>query len=77
MTEDQPAVTVLDCRGQRCPMPIVNLARALPTLAVGAVLRVLADDQAAASDIRAWCRIRGQEYLDTGQSETHDIRRRR
>ena len=54
---------VLDCRGPRCPQPVIALARRLPELPVGAVLRVLADDPAAANDIPAWCRLRGQEYL--------------
>lgn len=54
---------VLDCRGQRCPLPVIALARRLPQLPVGTVLRVLADDPAAANDIPAWCRMRGQEFL--------------
>ena len=54
---------VLDCAGQRCPLPVIALARRLVKLPVGAVLRVLADDPAAAVDIPAWCRMRGQAYL--------------
>jgi tRNA 2-thiouridine synthesizing protein A len=54
---------ILDCRGQRCPLPVIALARHLMELPVGAVLRVLADDPAAAVDIPAWCRMRGQEYV--------------
>jgi tRNA 2-thiouridine synthesizing protein A len=54
---------VIDCRGQRCPLPVITLARRLPELPIGAVIRVLADDPAAANDIPAWCRMRGQEYL--------------
>ncbi|ATO17163.1 sulfurtransferase TusA family protein [Micromonospora sp. WMMA1998] len=54
---------VLDCRGQRCPLPVINLARRVPGLPAGAVVRVLADDPAAAVDIPAWCRMRGHEFL--------------
>jgi tRNA 2-thiouridine synthesizing protein A len=54
---------VLDCLGQRCPLPVIALARRLSDLPVGAVLRVLADDPAAATDIPAWCRMRDQEYV--------------
>jgi tRNA 2-thiouridine synthesizing protein A len=57
----------LDCRGQRCPLPVIALARRLPALPIGEVLTVLADDPAAANDIPAWCRLRGQDYL--GQVE--------
>jgi tRNA 2-thiouridine synthesizing protein A len=54
---------VLDCLGQRCPLPVIALARRLPQLPVGSVLRVLADDPAAGNDIAAWCRLRDQDYL--------------
>jgi tRNA 2-thiouridine synthesizing protein A len=54
---------VLDCRGQRCPLPVVALARRLAEVDVGGILTVLADDPAAAGDIPAWCRLRGQEFL--------------
>lgn len=69
----EPAV--LDCRGQRCPLPVIALARRLPELPVGAVLRVLADDPAADTDIRAWCRLRGQEFVAAPAAGTYDVRR--
>ncbi|MFE9692648.1 sulfurtransferase TusA family protein [Micromonospora sp. NPDC005806] len=71
----QPA-EVLDYRGQRCPLPVINLARRLPELPVGAVVRVLADDPAAAVDIPAWCRMRGQEFLAAHpDGPAYDVRR--
>jgi tRNA 2-thiouridine synthesizing protein A len=66
---------VLDCRGQRCPLPIIELARALPTLPIGTVLRVLADDPAAAIDVPAWCRMRGQTYVGSPAANAYDVRR--
>jgi tRNA 2-thiouridine synthesizing protein A len=66
---------VLDCRGQRCPLPVIALARRLPALPVGGVVRVLADDPAAATDIPAWCRMRGQEYAGAPAPDTYDVRR--
>ena len=66
---------VLDCRGQRCPLPIIELARTLPTLEIGTVLRVLADDPAAAVDVPAWCRMRGQEYVGSPTTNAYDVRR--
>jgi tRNA 2-thiouridine synthesizing protein A len=66
---------VVDCRGQRCPLPVIALARRLPEVAVGAVLRVLADDPAAANDIPAWCRMREQDYLGSPAAATFDVRR--
>jgi tRNA 2-thiouridine synthesizing protein A len=40
------------------------------------VLRVLADDPAAANDIPAWCRMRDQEYLGATGGIAFDVRRR-
>jgi tRNA 2-thiouridine synthesizing protein A len=69
---------VLDCLGQRCPLPVIELARRLPEVPVGSVVRVLADDPAAANDIPAWCRMRGQEYLgrdSVGAAPAFTVRR--
>ncbi|WP_089292654.1 sulfurtransferase TusA family protein [Actinoplanes regularis] len=64
----------LDCLGQRCPLPVIKLAKSLPQVAVGEIVRVLADDPAAANDIPAWCRMKGQELI-TAQGHQFDIRR--
>jgi tRNA 2-thiouridine synthesizing protein A len=56
-------VTTLDCRGMLCPLPVIKLAQAFPALDVGDSIAVLADDPAAATDIPAWCRMRGQELV--------------
>lgn len=53
---------VLDCRGQRCPRPIIELARRIGDVPVGAAVEVWADDPAARSDVPAWCRLRSQTY---------------
>jgi tRNA 2-thiouridine synthesizing protein A len=66
----------LDCRGQRCPLPVIALAKRLPQVDVGDVVRVLADDPAAALDIPAWCRLRDQEYLGSPMAHAYEVRRR-
>jgi tRNA 2-thiouridine synthesizing protein A len=54
---------IIDCRGQRCPLPIIALARRIAEVPVGAEIAVEADDPAAAGDVAAWCRMRGHAYL--------------
>ena len=54
---------VIDCRGQRCPLPILVLARRIGEVRTGAEVTVEADDPAAAGDISAWCRMRGHEFV--------------
>ena len=61
---------ILDARGRRCPLPILDLARHIGEVAVGETITVEADDPAAAPDIRAWCRMRGHGFA--GQSTAHD-----
>jgi TusA-related sulfurtransferase len=63
----RPAVTV-DARGRRCPLPILDLARHIGTVEVGATITVEADDPAAHPDIRAWCRMRGHEFVLAGRA---------
>jgi tRNA 2-thiouridine synthesizing protein A len=53
----------LDCRGQVCPLPVIELARRIGEVEVGQVVAVVADDAAARVDVPAWCRMRGQEYV--------------
>lgn len=53
----------IDCRGRRCPLPIIELARHLDEVAIGEVIVVVADDHAARVDVPAWCRLREQDYL--------------
>ena len=56
-------------------MPVIELAKALPSMALGEVVEVLADDPAAAADIPAWCRMRGQAYDGTPRPDTYLVRK--
>jgi TusA-related sulfurtransferase len=59
----------LDCRGRRCPLPILELARHVTDVGVGGLIQVDADDPAAGPDIRAWCRMRDHEYVGASVAE--------
>jgi len=54
---------VLDCRGERCPLPVIMLARRVSTVPSGTVVRLDADDPAAPADVAAWCRMRGHDFV--------------
>ena len=53
----------LDCRGLRCPLPIIRLANSIGDVPVGGTVAVVADDPAARPDTQAWCRMRGHAYV--------------
>jgi tRNA 2-thiouridine synthesizing protein A len=42
---------------------------------IGDVVRVLADDPAAANDIPAWCRMKDQQFLGSPEPHAFDVRR--
>ncbi len=56
-------VLVVDALGKRCPIPVIELAKVIGDVPVGALVRVLSDDTAARLDIPAWCDMREQEYV--------------
>jgi tRNA 2-thiouridine synthesizing protein A len=59
----------LDCRGLRCPVPVIRLATSIDEVPVGGVVAVEADDPATRADVPAWCRMRGQEYVGEGAAD--------
>ncbi|OHV58082.1 sulfurtransferase TusA family protein [Pseudofrankia sp. BMG5.36] len=61
---DAPDV-VVDALGRLCPLPIIDLARRIGEVPVDGTVELLADDPAAAADVAAWCRLRGQQLLGT------------
>lgn len=68
-------MVVIDCLGQRCPLPVIALAKRIRDVEVGEVIRVLADDPAAANDIPAWCRMKEQEFLGSPLADAYEIRK--
>lgn len=63
MTDLPRADVRLNERGHRCPMPVIAVARAAKAAAAQTVISVTCTDPGAASDIPAWCQMRGVDYL--------------
>jgi TusA-related sulfurtransferase len=53
----------LDAYGLLCPMPIIKTAEKIKELQIGQVLEVIATDEGIKSDMPAWCKATGQEFL--------------
>ena len=58
-----PPVVVIDERGRTCPHPVIALGRASKVAPPGSRIDLLADDPAAESDVPAWCRMTGADFL--------------
>ena len=54
----------LDCLGKACPVPVIELAKAVAAMADGEEIVVLSDDPGAKVDIPVWCRMKQQTLVD-------------
>ncbi|TAM63019.1 MAG: sulfurtransferase TusA family protein [Chloroflexota bacterium] len=59
----------VDARGMSCPMPIVETARAVKTMASGQFLEVVATDPGSTSDFAAWSKVTGHELVEQSQDD--------
>ncbi|MEM7190504.1 MAG: sulfurtransferase TusA family protein [Pseudomonadota bacterium] len=57
----------LDTCGLLCPLPVLKARKALRSLSPGAVLRMRADDPAAAIDVPHFCAEQGHELMSDSQ----------
>ena len=53
----------LDCRGMKCPRPIIELNRRIGEAPADGLVEMWADDPAAGPDLAAWCRMRGHALV--------------
>ena len=63
---------ILDCLGKRCPLPIIELAKALADKPVGFEVTLLSDDPASAPDLIAWARMTTNS-VETINSKTFKV----
>lgn len=57
-------VDILDCKGEMCPMPVVELAKKVKTLEIGQEFEMVSDDVGSKEDVPAWCKRTGNQLLD-------------
>lgn len=69
MPEMINADKVLDCSGMLCPMPVVKTSKAIRDVSVGQVLKMIATDPGAPSDMQAWSRQTGHELLQSTEED--------
>jgi TusA-related sulfurtransferase len=60
---------LVDSLGKACPIPVIELAKAVARLAVGEEVLVLSDDPGSKVDIPVWCRMKGQKLITVEPSE--------
>lgn len=60
----QPYHVLLDTTGLNCPMPILKAKKALKSLAVGEILKVVATDPASEADFKAFVQQTKNQLLE-------------
>jgi len=53
-------IEVLNCRGLKCPQPVLKVAIKAPSMAAGSTLEVHADCPTFAGDVKKWCSDTGK-----------------
>jgi tRNA 2-thiouridine synthesizing protein A len=53
----------LDCTGLYCPTPIFETRKKIDSMQSGSILKIIADDPAAETDIASWSKTTGNEML--------------
>lgn len=53
----------VDARGLACPLPVIELAKAVRELPMGGLVRLAATDEAADVDVPVWCRMQRQRLV--------------
>ena len=61
----------LDTKGMKCPLPIVQIAKAVKKMSPGQTLEICADDPAFSEDVKAWCNMTGNTLDDL--SSANDV----
>lgn len=73
MSESSPVVDV-DAVDMACPLPVIELAKAVREHAVGTVFHLRATDQAARVDVPVWCRMQRQRLVDVTDEDDGVVR---
>ena len=68
----------VDCRGKNCPIPLVEMRKAIRKAAIGDVVEIVGDHPASKKEIPMAVQSLGQELVDVkDQSEGWAIRIRK
>jgi tRNA 2-thiouridine synthesizing protein A len=62
-------IEIIDCRGLKCPLPVLKMEKRLSQLAAGASFVVLATDPMAKIDIPLFCRQNGHSCDVSSEAE--------
>jgi tRNA 2-thiouridine synthesizing protein A len=66
------AASTVDARGSACPGPLLEAKKGIGKVKVGEILEVYSNDSGTRTDIPAWARKVGHEYLGVLEADGYD-----
>ena len=64
--------STVDARGSACPGPLLEAKKGIGKVKVGEILEVYSNDSGTRTDIPAWARKVGHEYLGVLEADGYD-----
>ena len=64
---------ILDCRGLKCPQPVLKVAIKANSIPPGTTLEVYADCHTFPSDIQKWCMDTGRVLISCVNQGTYHV----
>ncbi len=75
MSEDLNSIEVagnVDARGSACPGPLLEAKKGIGKVKVGEVLEIFSNDSGTRTDLQAWAKKVGHEYLGFLEADGYD-----
>ena len=66
------AASTVDARGSACPGPLLEAKKGIGKVKVGETLEIYSNDSGTRSDIPAWAKKVGHEYLGFLEADGYD-----
>jgi len=66
------AASTVDARGSACPGPLLEAKKGIGKVKVGEILEVYSNDSGTRTDIPAWAKKVGHDYLGVLEADGYD-----
>ena len=73
LADDTSVTLTLDLKGMLCPMPVVEISKAIKGVEVGQVVEATATDPGVMADIPAWCASTGNTLMALDKADGHFV----
>jgi TusA-related sulfurtransferase len=66
------AASTVDARGSACPGPLLEAKKGIGKVGVGEILEIYSNDSGTRTDIPAWAKKIGHDYLGVLEADGYD-----